>query len=165
MLNKDLHKDKLPDNYFDTFKSALYQKIEDTDLFDVIQDAPRLSALERKNGFLIPEDYFNTLDITNHIQLNKAKNQAIYKLIGLAASVLLLIGIGFSIYPDSSEARYEEIDMAYLAEEISNNELIIEELIKDDFNYFEETLDQTDIEILIESNLEDFSVSDLEELL
>lgn len=69
MSNEDLNKDKqgfsgdenksnsfgLPENYFDSFSSRLFKKIEAD---DELKDYPLLSSVGKVNPFTIPADYF-----------------------------------------------------------------------------------------------------------
>ena len=80
------------------------------------------SKIESENVYAIPSDYFEKLNSQLQIQIEYQKSKSIRYIIRIAATILLIIGIGFiyhnqkSINPISYESLMDGMD-EYLYEE------------------------------------------------
>jgi len=119
MMNFNRNKDnyKVPDSYFDEFKTRLMNRIEQEDF-------------PEKSGFTVPQNYFNKAEdeICNRTQAIRTKVISLPKLIAISTSIAAAIVVGFLILSPIKSA------------EESNTLISIQEYIDSDFikfNFYE----------------------------
>lgn len=166
--NKNMNK-KIPEDFFTDFQSKLRKTVKDMDMIDLLDEAPILSSLEKETGLIVPENYFDDLSITETVVSHQTKVLNIYQISRIAASVLLLMMVGFfALYHNQSELSSEDqllAEFEYISSELDDEHSIFETIMADSESYFEVELEDLEIESLIENNIDQFELTELEELL
>jgi len=125
----DKHNPKIPRDYFAKFNDGLHQKLKDEDTFHQ-KDFPILFSLKKQDDFVVPGQYFGSFKAKN--DPNSGKSSSKYRLVALAASILIAVSI-FGLSLEKESAKKEEINteeiLRYFAEE---DELF--DSYDDDFN-------------------------------
>jgi hypothetical protein len=159
----------IPEDYFSDFKSQLVEKVEDMDMINLIDEAPVLSSIKKETGFNIPENYFENLSISTSVADHQTKLIKIYRISRIAASVVLFMIVGvFALNYNQTKPSSENQLLAeyeFISNELGNENNIFEYIMAEEENYFEYELEDTEIESLIESNIDLFELTELEELL
>lgn len=153
-----------PKDYFDTFDEILMSKISETKQLKIVKDT----------GYVTPKDYFKNLDrsIIKAVSKNEPsvitinKKRIAYYITGIAASILLCIGLFSIINTDNTSLSTEmvsdylensDLNSYELAELLSENNLLEENFSVFETNYTEAPLEdyilqsETDLELLLET--------------
>ncbi len=101
-------------------------------LSEIKKIAPGLTAVEKKNSFETPADYFDDLsaDIQERIRMKSSQNQKKvitlfrYPQIAIAASVIVILVIGFFYLDNLKQKQYAENNTIYWDEILNDNSLI-----------------------------------------
>lgn len=102
-LNKDPGKGfGVPEGYFESFNSRLMARIQ---MEEELKAYPNLSALEKKNCFEVPENYFETrnfvqaaLNAEDEKEAVVVRLSAYIRKYGLSIAAMLIIVLGTAIY-------------------------------------------------------------------
>lgn len=110
---------------------------------------PNLENLKSQNGFETPISYFDSLhdSIMNEVKSNhnqketKIKRMSFYKVLGYAASAIILLGVSTMLYFNSPDTN-EEYEFVYESL-INYDEITVEEY----------TAEFTDVDLELDENL------------
>lgn len=153
---------KIPDNYLENFNDALLDKIA----------AKEESNLPNKDGFAVPEGYFNTLHENITARLKDAPTKVIplksykkyyYSAIAVAATLLLFIGINLNKTESYSmdDLAYTDIDAYIEYTDLNLSTYEIAEVIPVDNldlnDMFETGLDEENVLDYLNDNLDNFN--------
>lgn len=163
----DSYKDipDVPDNYFNQFRSDMKQTVKDLDLFDIKEDAPLLRSIDKSAGFRIPDHYFTELRLSEVIKKSRSRVFTLQEITSIAASLLMVFSIAYFLLNNPDHEDVVKVDLNYLTEVNLEEDLLLENLSEEDLQFFEQSLNDTEVGALIESNIENFDLTDLEELL
>jgi hypothetical protein len=172
MLDDFKHmKQKVNQSYFDKLPSEIMDKLSDVDMIDIEQDAPMLHRIGKKEGFQVPEQYFEnfTVELPSSKPVIKLWSSS-YSVLGIAAGLILLAASLFLLNQNETTqevemASLDQLEDEFLLDEIlDSDELTVDELFES-MSGFDEDLEEVDINTLIETNLDDFDLTELEQLL
>lgn len=101
-------------------------------LSEIEKIAPGLKAVEKKNSFESPADYFDDLsaDIQERIRMKSPQNQKKvialfrYPQIAIATSLIIILVIGLFYLDNSKQKQYTENNTIYWDEILNDNTLI-----------------------------------------
>ena len=101
-------------------------------LSEIEKIAPGLKAVEKKNSFESPADYFDDLsaDIQERIRMKSQQNQKKvialfrYPQIAIATSLIIILVIGLFYLDNSKQKQYTENNTIYWDEILNDNTLI-----------------------------------------
>lgn len=188
-MSEDKNSMRVPEGYFDNKKKDFLQfATGDEDMLDLSKDAPILNGLNKKEGFLLPPNYFETLEISTDdkkvVQLeSKARRKS---LVYYAAAACFAFIFGYftlsgvmdtetlpsSGVASSTERLQLESDLeieeayAFLLDEL--DDFSVEELIYEqaysDFLLEEDGMTDNELETIIDDLSDEFQIEDFETL-
>jgi len=182
-MSEDKNNMKVPKDYFEQKRIALLQFAGgDEDMLELAQDAPLLFEIGKREGFLLPEHYFEHLDIRKvlHKEEDAFKLPAVRRWMyaAVAACALCIFGyfgmtkdetLNSSVADSFIELESEEdIEEAYtfLLEELegfTNEELLYEDAYAD-FLLEEDNITDSELETIINELSDEFQIEDFEDL-
>ena len=120
----------IPKGYFESLPGKLFSKIE---LIEELKEFPLLVSLEKKNPFLVPENYFETRDFVKAIANTEHKEAVIVKFTGfvkrykLAIAAVFVMTLGTTVfYKMYNKSQIETVDCSQIAclskEDITNSQ-------------------------------------------
>jgi hypothetical protein len=101
-------------------------------LSEIEKIAPGLTAVEKKNSFETPADYFDDLSssIQEKVRMQSSKNQKTviawlkYPQIAIATSLIVIMVIGFFYLDNSKQKQFTETNVIYWDEILNDNTII-----------------------------------------
>jgi len=177
-MSRDKSNMRVPEDYFNKRKNDfLHFANGDEDMLDMSKDAPVLASLGKRDGFLLPEDYFVNLDLRKDKPIVKQIRPQNWIIYATAACVLCLFGyFGLTQIEDTTAPSEflveleseEDIEKAYefLIRELdgfTNEELMYEDVFAD-FLLEEENITDTNLETIINELSDEFQIEDFEDI-
>jgi len=167
MSKEDKHM-QVPEDYFKKRKQEFSQYIAgDEDMLDITETAPLLTALKKKEGFLIPENYFENVAspiLGASRSRNKSKVRSIFYY-AAAASVLCLLGyFGLSVGGDYEWEEVQLLDFQTEEDMEDAYSFLLDELDEISNEVEEEQVSDEEIESLIDDITNEIIIEDLEDL-
>ena len=130
----------IPKGYFESFPEKISSKIE---LIEELNEFPVLSAMEKKNPFLVPENYFETRDFVKIAMKEERREEAVIvkfssfvKRYKLAIAAMFVMTIGSAVfYKMYNKGQIEKVgcgEIACLSKEDIINSKYFEQISMDE---------------------------------